>query len=102
MRIYQELRRSLAIDEFSLEGLSSDSAHGHPEFQVTVIQVLVGTTELNIKYHEEMGVSLSNYGCLVHNYEKLRRQCAQLFEITDAMLVCNFSHPARCPQHGHV
>ena len=38
----------LAIDEFSLEGPSSDSAHGYPEFQVTVIQVFVGTSELNI------------------------------------------------------
>jgi len=85
-----------------MEGRSSDSAHGYQEFQVTVIQVFVGTTELNIKYHEEMGVSLSNYGCLVRNYEKLRRPSAQLFEITDAMFVRNFSHPARCPQHGHI
>jgi len=37
----------LAIDEFSLEGPSSDSAHGYPEFQVTVIQVFVGTTRLS-------------------------------------------------------
>ena len=55
-----------------MEGRSSDSAHGYQEFQVTVIQVLVGTTELNIKYHEEMGVSLSNYGGRVRNSLKLR------------------------------
>ena len=61
MRISKELRKSTAIDEFSLEGRSSDSAYGHQEFQVTVIQVLVVTTELNI-YHEETGVSLSSYG----------------------------------------
>ena len=48
MLIYQELRRSLANDEFSLEGPSSDSAHGHQEFRLTVIQVFVGTSELNM------------------------------------------------------
>jgi len=47
VRIYQELRSSLAIG-ISLEKRSSDSVHGHPEFQVTVIQVFVGTSELNI------------------------------------------------------
>ena len=38
----------LAIDEFPWKGRSSDSVHGHPEFQVTVIQVFVGTSELNM------------------------------------------------------
>jgi len=45
--IYQELRRSMAMDGFPWKGRSSDSAHGHPEFRFTVIQVFVGTTELN-------------------------------------------------------
>ena len=72
MHIYQELRRSVVIG-ISLEGPSSDSAHGHQEFQVTVIQVFVGTSELNMKCHEETCVSLSNYGGQVRSYKKIRR-----------------------------
>ena len=48
MCVFTKSYGGLAMDEFSLGERSSDSAHGHQEFQVAVIQVLVGTTELNI------------------------------------------------------
>jgi len=77
----------LAIDEFSLEGRLSDSAHGHHEFQITVIQVLVGTTELDMQYHEETCVSEKNYGDLVRISGDLRRKCAYLWIITEVKYV---------------
>jgi len=103
----------LAIDEFSLGERSSDSAHGHQEFQITVIQVLAGTTELDMQCHEETCVSLSNYltkcvseknyGDLVRISGELRRKCAYLWIITEVMYVDIKNHGILVRSHkNHI